>query len=319
MPLPFIVFVAVTGLVLMAYALYQRRSARSSQQIQQRLSELQGTAEVAPDGGVLKRETESMIPILDRVLSGTRPGTWLGRLIEKSGTTATPAAIVLRSVAAASCCALLAWVLSRFWFAIPAAGALGASLPFWWLNYKASSRMHKFEEQFPESLELLSRALRAGHAFQTALHMAATEIKWPAGLEFKKVYDEQNFGLPLKEALTGMADRIPSLDVRFFVTAVLIQRETGGNLAEILDNLAQVVRERFKIQRQIRTHAAHGKFTGYVLLGLPAFLAIALSIINPDHMGLLFKERMGIQMLVGAVVLQFVGYLWIRKVIRIEV
>jgi tight adherence protein B len=139
------------------------------------------------------------------------------------------------------------------------------------------------------------------------------------GPELKKTFDQQNYGLPLREALNELADRIGILDVRFFVTAVLIQRDTGGNLSEILDNLAHVVRERFKIQRQVRVHTAHGRFTGYVLLALPAFLAVALSFINPDHMGLLFRERTGQLMLMGAMVLQAVGYVWIRQVIKIEV
>jgi tight adherence protein B len=119
--------------------------------------------------------------------------------------------------------------------------------------------------------------------------------------------------------MNEMADRVAILDVRFFVTAVAIQRETGGNLAEILDNLAHVVRERFKIRRQVRVHTAHGRFTGYVLLALPAALAVALSFISPEHIALLFRERMGQMMLVGAMVLQTIGFIWIRQVIKIEV
>ena len=203
--------------------------------------------------------------------------------------------------------------------AAPLAAALGAFAPFAFLRYKRSARMKKFEEQFPEALDLLSRAIRAGHAFQTALGMVADEMPAPVGPEFKKTFDQQNFGLPLKDALNELAERINILDVRFFVTAVLIQRDTGGNLSEILDNLAHVVRERFKILRQVRVHTAHGRFTGYVLLSLPAFLAVALSFINPDHMQLLFRERMGQMMLMGAMVLQTVGYFWIRQVIKIEV
>src|SRR5258705_13523409 len=165
----------------------------------------------------------------------------------------------------------------------------------------------------------MSRAIRAGHAFQTALGMVADELPAPVGQEFRTTFDRQNFGLPIRDAMNEMADRVPILDVRFFVTAVAIQRETGGNLAEILDNLAHVVRERFKIRRQVRVHTAHGRFTGYVLLALPAALAIALSFINPEHMQVLFREHMGQMMLMGAIVMQTVGFLWIRKVIKIEV
>jgi len=185
--------------------------------------------------------------------------------------------------------------------------------------HRRSTRLKRFEEQFPEALDLLSRGIRAGHAFQTAMGMVADELPDPVGPEFKKTFDQQNFGLPLRDALNELADRVAILDVRFFVTAVLIQRDTGGNLAEILDNLAHVVRERFKIRRQIRVHTAHGRFTGYVLLALPAALAVALQFINPEHMQLLFREHMGQMMLIGAIVMQTVGYIWIRQVIKIEV
>src|SRR5262249_10642359 len=130
---------------------------------------------------------------------------------------------------------------------------------------------------------------------------------------------QQNFGLPLREALNELAERVAILDVRFFVTSVLIQRETGGNLAEILDNLAHVVRERFKILRQVRVHTAHGRFTGYVLLALPAGLLVALNSLNHEAIAPLFREHMGQMMLLGAVVMQTIGYFWIRQVIKIEV
>jgi len=185
--------------------------------------------------------------------------------------------------------------------------------------HRRSSRLKRFEEQFPEALDLLSRAIKAGHAFQTAMGMVADELPEPVGPEFKKSFDQQNFGLPLKDALNELAERVPILDVKFFVTAVLIQRETGGNLAEILDNLAHVVRERFKILRQVRVHTAHGRFTGYVLLALPAALGVVLAWMNPDHMDLLFKEKMGQMMIMAAIVMQTVGYFWIRQVIKIEV
>jgi len=204
-------------------------------------------------------------------------------------------------------------------FAAPMAAAFAGVAPYLWLMHRRTSRRKRFEEQFPEALDLMSRAIRAGHALQTALGMAADELPDPVGPEFKKTFDQQNFGLPLRDALNEMAVRIPLLDVRFFVTAVLIQRDTGGNLAEILDNLAHVVRERFKIRRQVRVHTAHGRFTGYVLLALPAALAIALSFINPEHMQLLFREHMGQMMLMGAIVMQVIGFLWIRQVIKIEV
>jgi tight adherence protein B len=198
-------------------------------------------------------------------------------------------------------------------------GAAGFAVPFVFLRVKRTRRLRAFEEAFPEALDLVSRALKAGHAFATGLKMVADEMPEPIGPEFRKTFDEQNFGLPMKDSLANLTMRIPLLDVRFFSTAVLIQRETGGNLSEILENLAHVVRERFKILRQVRVYTAHGRLTGYVLLGLPAFLAIALAFINPEHMQLLFTERMGHMMLLATVVMQTIGYFWIRQVVKIEV
>jgi tight adherence protein B len=239
--------------------------------------------------------------------------------IERSGVDTTPGAIGAACLGGGVIGFFLATMFTGQPLAALLAGVCGALAPVAWLKYKASRRLKRFEEQFPEALDLLSRAIRAGHAFQTAMGMVADELPAPVGPEFKKTFDQQNFGLPLKEALNELADRVSLLDVRFFVTAVLIQRDTGGNLAEILDNLAHVVRERFKVLRQVRVHTAHGRFTGYVLLGLPAFLACALMFINPEHMGLLFKERMGQMMVMAAVVMQTIGFFWIRQVIKIEV
>ena len=321
MALPIVVFLVVSGLVLGVASLMRRRSsAAASRQLLQRLKEVgESNQAVSSAIAVVRRTGQGAVPALDRLVAGTRAGSRLSDLIQQAGLTMAPGSIIAACLGAGAGAGFLAFLFVRHWFAMPIAAAIGGCVPFWWLKHKASSRMKKFEEQFPEVLELLSRALKAGHAFQTALGMAATEMKAPAGAEFKKTFDEQNFGLPLKDALENLTVRIPLLDVRFFATAVMIQRETGGNLAEILENLGHVVRERFKILRQVRVYTAHGRFTGYVLLALPAVLGIALSFINPDHMNLLFRERMGHMLLLSALVLQTIGFLWIKRVIKIEV
>jgi tight adherence protein B len=325
MLLALVVFLFVTGLVVGGY-LAAFPAGQSSNDLDRRLRELATPSPTLAEAGgtpadttVRKRVAEGPLPALDRVMAGSRAGSKLALLIEQSGVRTSPGAIVIFSVAAAAGIGLLTALFAPHPLAAVAAAAVGAFLPFGWLKHKRSARLKRFEEQFPEALDVLSRAIRAGHAFQTALGMAGDELSEPVGPELKKTFDQQNYGLPLREAMNELADRVGILDVRFFVTAVLIQRETGGNLSEILDNLAHVVRERFKIQRQVRVHTAHGRFTGYVLLILPAFLAVALSFINPDHMEGLFRERMGQGMLMGAMVLQAVGYVWIRKVIKIEV
>jgi tight adherence protein B len=257
--------------------------------------------------------------MIDRALAATPAGNRLAALIEQSGVRTTPSAIVMISLGVSAMLAGCAAIVIHQPVAAILAGVLGLFAPYGFLVQRRSSRLKKFEEQFPEALDLLSRAIRAGHAFQTALGMVGDELTAPVGPEFKKTFERQNFGMPLRDAMNEMADRVGILDVRFFVTAVAIQRETGGNLAEILDNLARVVRERFKIRRQVRVHTAHGRFTGYVLLALPAALAVALSFISPEHMKLLFEERMGQMMVLTAMVLQTIGFIWISQVIKIEV
>ncbi len=260
-----------------------------------------------------------MMPALDRAFGKTERGNLLTAWIEQSGTKASLSSVL---GVAALLGLLMAFVVAMFTHAawsMPVGFGIGFGLPFMVLKMKRTRRMRAFEEQFPEALDLIARALKAGHAFATGLKMVADEMEEPVGPEFRKTFDEQNFGLPLKDSLENLTVRIPVLDVRFFATAVLIQRETGGNLSEILENLAHVVRERFKILRQVRVYTAHGRMTGYVLLALPAFLSVALMFINPDHMNLLFRERMGQQMLMGAIVMQTCGFLWIKKIVKIEV
>jgi tight adherence protein B len=269
--------------------------------------------------GILKDYKSGALAAIDRFATGSTRGSALTRWIEQSGVKASLTGILLIALFNAIVVALIIGLISRASWGLPLGAGLGFAMPFMFLRMKRRRRLLLFEEQFPEALDLISRALKAGHAFATGMKMVADEMPEPVGPEFRKSFDEQNFGLPLKDSLDNLGQRIPSLDVRFFATAVLIQRETGGNLSEILDNLAHVVRERFKILRQVRVFTAHGRLTGYVLLALPAFLSVALMFINPEHMNLLFRERMGQMMLLGALVMQFIGYLWIQQVIKIEV
>jgi tight adherence protein B len=316
-----VVFFATVGLVLGANKASDRLPEILKQRrLDRRLQELSAPAAAhAAASDIVMKSADGPLPMFDRLAADTRGGLWLGTLIRQSGVKTTPGAVAMASVVCAIVFGLVTWMFARPMWAPFAAAAVGLMMPTFILMRKRSSRLRRFEEQFPEALDLLSRAIKAGHAFQTAMGMVADELSEPVGPEFRKTFEQQNYGLPLREALNAMSDRIPIIDVRFFVTAVLIQRETGGNLSEILDNLAHVVRERFKVLRQVRVHTAHGRFTGWVLLALPAALAIALSFINPEHMNLLFDERMGQMMLIAAVVMQTVGYIWIRQIIKIEV
>jgi tight adherence protein B len=313
------VFVLVVGVVIGIYAAARTiPKAMAERRLELRLQDF---SPIVPesDDSVVAQAPSGPVPAVDRLLGHVLGTGALTRLIAQSGVQTTPGTIVLASIGAAVAGVLGAVVIVRHPLAAPVAGVVGLAAPFLWLLHRRKTRVAKFEEQFPEALDLMARAIRAGHAFQTAMGMVADELPAPVGPEFRKAFEQQNFGLPLREALNGLADRIPLLDIRFFVTAVTIQRESGGNLSEILENLAHVVRERFKIRRQVRTHTAHGRFTGYVLLALPAALAVALFRLSPDQMNLLFREEMGRTMLMGAVVMQTIGFFWIRRIIKIEV
>ena len=304
-----LVFLFGVGAVMGAYlAVTKLPGYLAQRKLDARLEEVTKVQDTTAEGGaeLVKGNEEGFVPVIERFAAGSAQGMALQVWVEQSGASISLSALLLIS----SLCGVVAgftvasalrmgvgWVLG---------GALGFALPFIVLKVK-------------RKLDLIARALKAGHAFSTGLKMVADEMSEPIGPEFRKAFDEQNFGLPLKDSLTNLTVRIPLLDVRFFSTAVLIQRETGGNLAEILENLGHVVRERFKILRQVRVYTAHGRLTGYVLLGLPVFLAIALAFINPEHMQLLFRERMGHMMLAATAVMQTIGYFWIKQVVKIEV
>jgi tight adherence protein B len=242
----------------------------------------------------------------------------LQRDLLQAGMTTTVGTIVLSS----ACLALGGFVVVRtLFFSTILALAVGMMMslaPFIYVRHKKNQRLKKFEEQFPEAIDLIARALRAGHAFTTGLAMAAEEIPAPVGQEFKLLYDRQNFGMPMPEAMRAFAARIPLIDARFFVTAVLTQRETGGNMSEVLDKLASVIRERFKVKRQVKVVSAHGRITGVVLGFLPPVVAGLIFIVSPDHIRLLVDDPLGMYMLVIGAVLQVTGVLIIRRIVDVE-
>ncbi len=315
------VFVLGVGLVFGGFLAVTRLPGYLVQRkLNARLDEVTAVAdEKTESAGLVKEQNAGLFPGLDRLAGSTAKGTALTLWIEQSGAQISLSALILLAGVCALGLGFIVAAAIRMNVGWVVGGGVGFAAPFVFLRVKRTRRMRAFEEAFPEALDLVSRALKAGHAFATGLKMVADEMPEPIGPEFRKTFDEQNFGLPMKDSLTNLTTRVPLLDVRFFSTAVLIQRETGGNLAEILENLAHVVRERFKILRQVRVYTAHGRLTGYVLLGLPAFLGIALAFINPEHMQLLFNEHLGHLMLGATVIMQTVGYIWIKQVVKIEV
>jgi tight adherence protein B len=193
------------------------------------------------------------------------------------------------------------------------------TLPIVWLWFRRSKRMANFAKQLPEALELISRALRAGHSLASGFNLVAEEMQEPICREFGRAYEAQNLGKPLDQALEEMTDRVPNLDLRFFATAVILQRQTGGDLAEILDKIGYIIRERFKIWGQVQALTGEGRLSGIVLLALPPALFVAMWRLNPEYCMQLFTDPMGNQMLAAAVILQVVGALVIRKIVNIKV
>jgi tight adherence protein B len=265
----------------------------------------------------------SAVPSLDTLLNRGRDAIQpVELLINQSGARLTVGTFLLAS---GTCAVLALFLVLRLLPFLPflpliaiGAAILAGMVPTSVLRMMRTNRLLKFEEQFPEALALISRALKAGHTFTTGLSMVAEEMPKPLGPEFRLLYDQQNYGMPMPDALKEFAQRIPLLDARFFVTAVLIQRESGGNLAEVLDNLATVIRDRFRVKRQIRVISAHARLTGWVLIGVPPSLALALFVINANHWETLTGSDLGIQLIVAAIVLQITGSLIIRKLVRIE-
>ena len=264
-------------------------------------------------------ERLSAIPAFDRVLRAANMVVApIQQQITLSALKITPATLFLIcGCAAVTTFALVALTTHQRWLGL-LLGLFAAYLPIAYVKARGRKRLMRLEEQFPEAIDLIARALRAGHAFTTGLSIVADEAPQPMAGEFRQLYEEQNFGKPMPDAMRTFAQRVPLLDARFFATAVLTQRESGGNLAGILDNISAVIRDRFKVKRQIRVVSAHARITGWILICEPPLLALALSILVPGHLTTMVSHPVGLGMVIGAIVLQTAGTLVIRKLVNIE-
>jgi tight adherence protein B len=195
---------------------------------------------------------------------------------------------------------------------------LGGASPYVYARWKKRRRMRRLEMQLPDAIDLIARGVRAGHPLPAGLGMVAQEAPEPLASEFRITFEEQKFGLPFEEALLGLGDRLEIMDVRIFLTAILVQREVGGNLSEILETIAETMRARFNLRRQVRVYTAQGRLSGYTLAALPIFVGLVISVINPGYMRPLFHETVGRALLAGAATMQFMGFLWIRKIVDIR-
>jgi tight adherence protein B len=315
----FLVFAVVALAVFAGMSLLDQRKAQA-RVLRDRLSTVQSpTEQPVPQVAILRDELLSRIPAFDTFLRRSERVSLLQKMLAQGN-------LDVRAGNFLMLCGVSALVLAAV--AIIAGGSLlfgwvgallGFFVPYAYASHMRTRRFQKFEEKFPEAIDTLARAVRAGHAFTTALEMIANEVSEPVAGEFRQLYEEQKFGLPVRDALVNLADRIPLVDIKFFVTAVMLQRETGGNLAEILDNLSYVIRERFKILRQVRVHTAQGRLTMVLLMALPPTIVVVMLLLNPGFIRPLFTDPIGHALIVGGITLQTMGYFVIRRIIRIQV
>jgi tight adherence protein B len=321
-----LVFVVVALGVFVVASLLDQRSAQA-RLLRERLSTVQEAATRQPSEelALLRDEMLSKIPALDNLLRRSSRISNLQPFLEQANLKIRAGNILVLCMVSAVLLGAAAFLLAgslpqnqALLFAI-AGLVLGGFVPYSYASYRRTKRFEKFEELFPEAIDTLARAVRAGHAFTTALELIANELSEPVASEFRKLFEEQKFGLPVRDALMNLAERMPLVDVKFFVTAVMLQRETGGNLAEILDNLSYVIRERFKILRQVRVYTAQGRLTMMLLMGLPPVIVVTMLITSPAFIRPLFSDPIGHTLVVAGIVLQTLGYFVIRKIIQIQV
>jgi tight adherence protein B len=313
-----LVFLVVT---LGAFAVLSLLDQRKSQArvLRDRLSATQKPTETPVDVALLRDEMMSRIPAFDTLLRRSERISALQEMLSQGDVNVRAGNFLIFCLLAAVVFGVAFMVAGGSVLFGWAGLVLGFFIPYAYASHRRAKRFQRFEEKFPEAIDTLARAVRAGHAFTTALEMIANEISEPVAGEFRQLFEEQKFGLPVRDALLNLAARIPLVDVKFFVTAVMLQRETGGNLAEILDNLSYVIRERFKILRQVRVHTAQGRLTMVLLMALPPTIVVAMLTLNPSFIRPLFTDPLGHILIVAGIVLQTVGYFFIRRIIRIQV
>jgi tight adherence protein B len=267
----------------------------------------------------LKRELLSDVPFLNRILTRSRLGVRIDMWLRQGDVPVTVGTFVLLSIVIFGCGILIGFFLKWHIVLSVAAGVLLIFLPSLVVNHRRRRRLQQFTSLFPDTLEMFSRSLRAGHSFTGAVQLVAQEMPRPVGPEFQKLFDEQNLGISMRQALIDFSKRVDTMDVRFFITAVLIQKDTGGNLAEIIDKISYVIRERFRVQGQLRIFTAQARLSGLILSLLPPVLALVIYNLNPNYLKPLWNTRLGILLVGMAVVLQIAGMFVIRKIVRIKI
>ncbi len=317
------IFAAFVILAIGLFAIFSGLDKRNEQarQLRERLAALDAAIarHQSEELDLLKQDLLSSVPAFNRVLGNSATIAKLQELLSQAGMGIRPGKFLLVCACSGAMAALLSGQFVNG-MALPlAAFVAGAYVPFGMMTVRRRRRFRRFETMLPEAIELLGRAVRAGHSFSSSLELLATEMADPLGTEFRKIYEEQKFGLPMRDALLNFTDRVPTVDVKFFVTAILMQRDTGGNLAEILDKLSYLMRERFKILRQVRVYSAQGRMTMWILMALPPGLGVMMMMMSPDIFGRMFTDPLGHMLIFAGIVMQTIGFFLIKKIVNIRV
>ena len=323
---PILIFIMVLILVELGY--FALRGFRSSEKkgVRTRLKALSVQAENEGTVDILRKDRLSEIPWLHRFLKKFSIVEKLNRLVEQAGVSRKPGLYILLSLTLAVIGALAGTpfhsayfpLVPSFFIIIPCA-VVSAILPFIYLRYKLKKRFYKFEGQLPEALDLIARSLKAGHAFSSGLRLISEEMEDPVGFEFEKTLNEVNFGVSTQDALVNLTSRIPLDDLRFFVISVILQRETGGNLAEILENLARLIRERFKLNGHVRVLSAQARLSAYILVAIPFITGFVIHLINPKFFTALFENPSGKYVLAAGVAWMIIGIFFMKRMVTIRV
>ncbi|MDX1493929.1 MAG: type II secretion system F family protein [Longimicrobiales bacterium] len=277
-----------------------------------------GQDQAEPQAASVVRTSEDLEGSLMGALAERFPRLWdLHHLLQQSGLEWTLGGFFVRVMAvgllvAAVCAASMGPIVAFVGF------VMAAPAPLYYVRWKKARRILQLEAQLPGAIDLMARAVRAGHPLSEGLRMASQEASEPLASEFRITFEEQKFGLPFEDALMGLGDRVEVVDVRILITAILVQREVGGNLSEILEQIAETMRERFSLKRQVRVYTAQGRMSGYTLAALPIIVGLVISLINPSYMRTLFVDPIGQALLVCAAVLQGIGFLWIRRIVDVR-
>ncbi len=308
------VFLLSQGMIVPAFG--DTRQARK--RLKKRVEEIEKASSEESVASLLRERYLRKLSPLERQLEAMPALASLRHVIEQGGHKILAYRFALLAVATGITTAIVIWTLTRMPLATLSAGVIGLWLPFVKIYRDRAQRLSKFEEQLPDAIDVMRRALMAGHPFNATLRLVAEDMEDPVAREFDQTFADINYGSDVRRAMLGLLARVPSVTVMALVTAILVQKESGGNLAEILEQIAKVIRERFRFQRRVRTLSAEGRMSAWILALVPLFLIVAMTTSSPEYLPMLFEDPMGRRMAMFAVVWAAIGVYFIRRIIRIE-